>query len=420
MISGSGLTTQSVYGAAIVDNRNWMDFGDDLAAVGWRHIGDEEFASAAEGSNQKTNIYGSLKPALNGLTVGYAGKCAPLAFTGAGLNNLTINRTAYVPPVGATNEAQEYEFEIDATGTPDTVKWRQRNPAGAYGSYTTGVSCASPITIDGLVFTFATSTGHTLGNKWNFYVMNGLVDTANRRMVSNIGVEGACGVFWQWLRDQSWRYDMDALPAHTALNQTATIYDIAAPGGNPIYLKFTASGTPYLCSNLATVTADRYLPMGSNHKLQITHDAGAATGTQVYVKKANAIADRLVCVVPTLKDAYLPTSSPELWVKVKYDAGAAANVAVNFDDGADQRLEANMTGGNTTIDLGAFAPTWAYYDPGGNKGQINRQGTYGDIKLLAGGSWNAGVYCGSRCRLAYSFRWYAASNVGARGCAEPR
>jgi hypothetical protein len=33
----------------------------------------------------------------------------------------------------------------------------------------------------------------------------GHVDTASRRMISNIGCEDCCGVMWQWLRDQSYR-----------------------------------------------------------------------------------------------------------------------------------------------------------------------------------------------------------------------
>jgi len=32
-------------------------------------------------------------------------------------------------------------------------------------------------------------------------------DTAGRRMISNIGVEDSCGVLWQWLNEQSAKYD---------------------------------------------------------------------------------------------------------------------------------------------------------------------------------------------------------------------
>ncbi|MFA5374002.1 MAG: hypothetical protein WC354_07480, partial [Candidatus Omnitrophota bacterium] len=43
----------------------------------------------------------------------------------------------------------------------------------------------------------------------------GHVDTASQRMISNIGVEDACGVVWQWLSDQSATYDSSATEGWT-------------------------------------------------------------------------------------------------------------------------------------------------------------------------------------------------------------
>lgn len=51
-----------------------------------------------------------------------------------------------------------------------------------------------------------TTTGHT--------------DTAGRRMISDIGCEDCCGVMWQWLRDQTYRYD----------SATWSWYDIGSKG----------------------------------------------------------------------------------------------------------------------------------------------------------------------------------------------
>ena len=65
------------------------------------------------------------------------------------------------------------------------------------------------------------------------------------------------------------------------------------------------------------------------------------------------------------------------------------------------------------------ADTWAWKDVTGGKGQLYVQGTYGDVKLLAGASWARGAYSGSRSRCADDYRWYAASNVGCRLRAEP-
>lgn len=65
--------------------------------------------------------------------------------------------------------------------------------------------------------------------------------------------------------------------------------------------------------------------------------------------------------------------------------------------------------------------TWEYswYDLPGSKGSLYRQGTYGDVKLRAGGGWNVGSDSGSRSRALNSWRWVASSAVGGRFLAEP-
>lgn len=55
----------------------------------------------------------------------------------------------------------------------------------------------------------------------------------------------------------------------------------------------------------------------------------------------------------------------------------------------------------------------------GSKGQLYIQGTYGDIKLVAGGYWNAGGQCGSRSRTTLNQRWLSISYIGARFAAGP-
>jgi len=79
-------------------------------------------------------------------------------FTGAGLNDATFGGTY----VGST-VLSTYEVEIDATGTPDTFKWRKDA-----GGYTTGVAItgSAQTLAEGVTITFAATTGHTLGNKW--------------------------------------------------------------------------------------------------------------------------------------------------------------------------------------------------------------------------------------------------------------
>ncbi|MDF1592581.1 MAG: hypothetical protein P1P89_13785 [Desulfobacterales bacterium] len=128
----------------------------------------------------------------------------------------------------------------------------------------------------------------------------GHVDTAGRRMISAIGCEDCCGVMWQWLRDQTYRFDGAA-----------------------------------------------------NHTHQVT-----------------------------------VSGDPE-----------------------------TVASGNPSADV---APGWNWYALPGNKGSLYRQGTYGDAKLLAGGSWSYGANCGSRARLAYHWRWFAYANIGGRGRAAAR
>ena len=78
-------------------------------------------------------------------------------FTGSGLNDATKGGT-YTGVVTAI-----YTIIIDATGTPDTFKWKKDS-----GNFTTGVSItASAQTLsDGVTVTFAATTGHTLSDQW--------------------------------------------------------------------------------------------------------------------------------------------------------------------------------------------------------------------------------------------------------------
>ncbi len=245
-------------------------------------------------------------------------------------------------------------------------------------------------------------------------------DTASRRMISNIGCEDMCGAMWQWLQDQSYRYDADG--TMIAASKTLTIYHAASPGGNPIYLKYGASGRPYLCCNMATDTVNKWLTFGSAVTLQIIHDANAAVGSwQVYFDEDAAQPDRLLCALPGLKSEYLDTSDPNYPLKIAYNAiPGTPGVAINYDDGADERLEfISPTAANGTLDLASYGLTWAYYDLPGVKGFLYRQSAFGDVKLRAGGAWYYSTRCGSRSRVADSSRWSTITHLGARFASEP-
>lgn len=250
------------------------------------------------------------------------------------------------------------------------------------------------------------------------------IDTAGRRMISNIGLEDGCGILHQWLSDQSYQFGGGAL-AITAASATIALTHDATPGGNPIYVKFGADGNPYLACNIATDTADKWLTFGTSYTLLLKHDASAATGGyQVYFDEDATQPSRLLAAVPGLKDVYIPTSNPQRFLKITYNAAPGTpGVAITYDDGTDERIEfTSPTTANGTADtaLLTFAdPGWTYQDLGSNKGSLYKQGTYGDVKLLAGGSWAFSTNCGSRCRFSNYYRWLTVAYFGARFASEP-
>jgi hypothetical protein len=243
----------------------------------------------------------------------------------------------------------------------------------------------------------------------------GHVDTASRRMISNIGCEDCCGVMWQWLRTQSYRYDPDG--SQVAASQTATITYVASLEGAPVYFKWSGP-VPYLCANIGS---DVWITIGS-HKIQIKADADPATGgTQVYFDDDATQPNRLLSAVVNGKDAMIPSSHPDFSLVIKYNATPATpGVELRYDNVTHNRLEAiNASSANQSIDLALSSPAWAYYDLPGAKGSLYRQGAYGDAKLLAGGLWDFATLCGSRGRYALYSRWSTYSYIGSRAAAEP-
>ncbi len=85
------------------------------------------------------------------------GAVANPVFAGAGLDDMSSGG-AYTGASAAT-----FTIEIDATGTPDTFKWKKDA-----GGYTSGVSITgSAQTLqEGVTVTFAATTGHTLTDVW--------------------------------------------------------------------------------------------------------------------------------------------------------------------------------------------------------------------------------------------------------------
>ena len=246
----------------------------------------------------------------------------------------------------------------------------------------------------------------------------GHVDTAARRMLSNIGAEDCAGVMYQWLDEQSFRCDPDGTVQAAALTFNVTY--AASPGGNQVYLKYD-NNIPYLCCNMASAAVDKWIGP-TNYKVKITHDANANTGLPVYFDDDGTASTRLK-VNNTLfsKDVLIPTNNPTYFLQISHSATASTiGTVLNYDDGADDRLESANAGGVTaTADLALNSQAFGWQTLGGNKGSLYKQGTYGDVKLLAGLNWSHGTSCGSRGRNALTHRWFTYTTLGCRFCAEP-
>jgi hypothetical protein len=87
-----------------------------------------------------------------------------VTFTGAGLDDATSGGTFN------GSHTIRIHVEIDATGTPDTFKWSYKDNDGVTTIETTGVSItgAAQTLIDGATINFGATTGHTLGDAWDF------------------------------------------------------------------------------------------------------------------------------------------------------------------------------------------------------------------------------------------------------------
>lgn len=110
-----------------------------------------DFVDAVQSANS-----GATDPASNSI--------GGVVFTGSGLDDATSGGTF----TGTADE--RYEILIDATGTPDTFKWRKvcKTVGSAVCSYTSGVSITggAQTLSEGVTVTFAATTGHTLSDKW--------------------------------------------------------------------------------------------------------------------------------------------------------------------------------------------------------------------------------------------------------------
>jgi len=121
----------------------------------------------------------SLRPADTNEAELYAPP-APISsavFDGAGLNDLTPGGTF------TGTEPTRFKVVIDGEGTPDTINWTKD---GGVTWEATGVSItgAAQTLENGISITFAATTGHSMGESWEFTVsmveVNGVLRIVNQ------------------------------------------------------------------------------------------------------------------------------------------------------------------------------------------------------------------------------------------------
>lgn len=120
--------------------------GTDLAPKGY----------AATLANADIRLYGQFGTAA---TIGAA------TFTGSGLNDMTSGGHY----TGLESDPISYRVQIDGTGTPDTFKWSNDGGASWVATGVNIMGTAQHLE-DGVVVTFGATTGHTVGDRWDFTV----------------------------------------------------------------------------------------------------------------------------------------------------------------------------------------------------------------------------------------------------------
>jgi len=143
--------------------------------------------------------------------------------SGVGLNDMSSGGTY----TGARTAV--FQIEIDATGSPDTFRWKKDK-----GAFTSGVAItgAAQTLQDGLTVTFGATTGHTLNDKW---FIDAVVFTANQIVNNNVSSAVGTAVL----------DDMTALNSAYEPTGTAT-FDVEIDGtGTPDTFKWRKDGGSY-------------------------------------------------------------------------------------------------------------------------------------------------------------------------------
>lgn len=147
------LVKPGVQTAQIDADINYADFDGWIANI-WGELSDPGGVGSqiTDLNKNGVTVFGT-----DAVKITHGTDVTPVVFTGVGLNDATAGGD-YTGVAPAT-----FTVIIDATGTPDTFKWKKNN-----GSFTTGVaaSAGAHTLSDGVTITFSATTGHTLADQW--------------------------------------------------------------------------------------------------------------------------------------------------------------------------------------------------------------------------------------------------------------
>jgi len=130
--------------------------------------------------------YASPQAALDALQEAHeVGSNGSAVFTGTGLDDATEGGT---PEDGAIEH--DFVVEIDATGTPDTFKW-SLDGGSTWEATGVAITGAAQDLDDGVTVTFGATTGHTLGDKWEWSTSYNVSDFSEANYITC----GAGGTF---------------------------------------------------------------------------------------------------------------------------------------------------------------------------------------------------------------------------------
>jgi len=356
-------------------------------------------------------------------------------------------------------DIKDYRVEIDATGTPDTFKWS--NDGGSTWEATGVAITGSAQLLENRIYvTFAATTGHTVGDYWDetatpgragksFYVyacqpssgtVPDFVLSANSTIPSGYTADNSrkIGGFHCECAD------VGTIASHPLTDFVAgdilpaSIWDLkhkpreASPEGMVYSEKVQEWVDIYLASGTGSSMESVYNGTISDTRnwLDFTDDGAAVKKRMLRDREFQVIAagsNEETNINGSADTVTTGGHSDTAGRRMVSDIGCedCCGVMWQWLDEPLYRLEGNHS--HTENQEASYTQSvqtaqtdiaaWGWYNLPGSKGSLYRQGSNGDVKLLAGAYWADGSNAGSRARTAGNARWAAGVAIGGRFCA---